>query len=119
MYKKERNLLDYLEDILKECDYLIKKSENLSYNQFIQNEDLMRAFIRSLEIIGEAVKKIPSEFRKKHKHIPWKEIAGMRDILIHDYFGIDYDVVWVTVKEKIPELKKDIYLIYKELTEEQ
>jgi uncharacterized protein with HEPN domain len=65
-----------------------------------------RAVIRSLEIIGEATKKLPLDFRLLHSHIPWSEIAGMRDILIHNYFGVDYDIVWNVIHANIPELKQ-------------
>ncbi len=104
--RKKREIQAYLEDIMKECEYLIKTSEGLTFEKFIEDETLKRAFVRSLELIGEAVKHLPQDFRKKHSDVPWKEIAGMRDILIHEYFGIDYQLVWVTIKEDIPYLKK-------------
>jgi len=68
----------------------------------------MRAFVRSLEIIGEAVKNLPSEFREKYSEIPWKEIAGMRDKLIHEYFGVNYRIVWKIVQQEIPRLKEQV-----------
>ena len=74
----------------------------------------MRAFVRSLEVIGEAVKKIPSDFKEKHTEIPWKEIAGMRDKLIHEYFGVNYKIVWKTVQLEIPRLMEKIENILKE-----
>ncbi len=104
----KRYYQDYINDILEECNYLIDRSRNLSLSKFEKNEDLRRAFIRSLEVIGEAVKKLPEEIKEKNKHIPWKEIAGMRDKLIHDYFGVDYEIIWLTVKEDIPLLKEEI-----------
>jgi uncharacterized protein with HEPN domain len=103
----------YLEHILEECDFLIEKSKNLNYEKFIKDPVLMKAFVRSLEIIVEAVKKIPTSFKEKHKSIPWKEIAGMRDKLIHDYFGVNYKIVWETTIQEIPKLKKDIEEILK------
>lgn len=69
---------------------------------------MKRAFVRSIEIIGEAVKKIPSEFKQKYPRIEWKAMAGMRDKLIHDYFGIDYEIVWDVVTNKIPTLRLKI-----------
>jgi len=101
----KRYYQDYINDILEECYYLINRSKNLTFSEFSQNEDLRRAFIRSLEIIGEAVKKLPDEIKNRDKNIPWKEIAGMRDKLIHDYFGVDYEVIWLTVIQDIPLLK--------------
>lgn len=71
----------------------------------------MRATVRSLEIIGEATKKLPPDFRSKYPLVNWNEMAGMRDVLIHNYFGIDYDVVWNTIKNDIPELKNHLDFI--------
>ena len=105
---------DYLEDILQECNYLLKRSANFTYEEFIENEDLKRAFIRSLEVIGEAAKKIPQEIRDKYPDIPWREIAGMRDKLVHEYFGISYEIVWKTIKEDIPFLERKIEEVLRE-----
>ncbi len=110
----KRIIEDYLEDILKECNYLLDRSRDLTYERFIRDEDLKRAFIRSLEIIGEATKKIPQEIRIKYPDIPWREIAGMRDKLIHEYFGISYEIVWETIKEDIPFLKRKIEEVLRE-----
>ena len=103
----------YLEHILQECEFLVEKSKGISLEDFIENPVLMRAFVRSLEVIGEAVKNLPDEFRKKYPEVPWKEIAGMRDKLIHEYFGVNYRIVWKTVQQEIPKLKEQVEKIMK------
>lgn len=81
---------DYLRHILLETEFLIRQSEGLTLEQFLGDETRLRAFVRSLEIIGEAVKKVPEDFRTHHTSIEWRAMAGMRDRLIHAYFGVDY-----------------------------
>ncbi len=111
----KREIIDYIMDIKNECEYLLPRSASIDYETFISNEDLKKAFVRSLEVIGEAAKQIPDDIRNKYPMIPWKNIAGMRDILIHEYFGIDYRVVWKTVIERIPELGNIINEIIKDI----
>jgi uncharacterized protein with HEPN domain len=98
----------YLLHIIEEADYLLKNSADLDYSGFIEDENLRRSFVRSLEIIGEAVKNLPNEFRDKHPEVEWKKLAGMRDVLIHQYFGVDYKIVWDVLKNQAPDLKKMI-----------
>ncbi len=71
----------------------------------MEDENLRRSFVRSLEIIGEAVKNLPGEFKDEHQDIEWKKIAGMRDMLIHHYFGVNFKIVWDVVKNQVPDLK--------------
>jgi uncharacterized protein with HEPN domain len=87
---------------------LNNQTATLSKEQFLADETRKRAFVRSLEIIGEATKQVPENIRKKYPHIQWRAIAGMRDRLIHGYFGIDYDIVWDVVLNKIPDLQQSI-----------
>ena len=96
---------DYLRHILVEADYLIGHSTGLTFDQFVANETLRRAFVRSLEIIGEAATKIPDDVRAQHPAVEWRAMAGMRDRLIHGYFGVDYDLVWDVVQRRIPEMR--------------
>jgi uncharacterized protein with HEPN domain len=102
---------DYLSHILAEADYLLATSEELTSTDFVTDETLQRAFVRSLEIIGEAAKKVPDSFRVEHPDIEWRAMAGMRDRLIHDYFGVDYEIVWDVVQNHIPELRRQIATI--------
>ncbi len=102
----------FLKHILDEISYIIKETKNLSFNNIINNETLKRALIRSLEIIGEATKNISGEFKQRYPDVEWKEIAGLRDKLIHFYFGVDWDTVWDVIKNKIPELENKIKKCY-------
>jgi uncharacterized protein with HEPN domain len=85
---------DYLRHILAEVEHLLDQSRTLTYERFAADQTLRRAFVRSLEIIGEAVKNLPDEFRASHPEVAWRPIAQMRDRLIHGYFGVDYQLVW-------------------------
>ena len=104
---------EYLKHILDETNYLIKSSKDLEEEKFSRDETLQKAFVRNLEIIGEAVKNLPKEFTQVNTQVDWKSIAGMRDRLIHGYFGIDYEIVWDVVKNEIPILKQQIQGILK------
>jgi uncharacterized protein with HEPN domain len=103
-----------LKHIQDECSYLIAVSHNLEYNVFLEDETLKRAIVRSLEIIGEATKKIPADFKVKWSNIQWKNMAGMRDRLIHDYIGVNYNIVWDVVTNKTPSISVQINQILKE-----
>ena len=88
--------------------YIISVSQRLSKNEFSDDETLKRAITRSLEIIGEASKKVPADFKVKWNTIQWKNMAGKRDRLIHDYIGVNYSIVWDVIKNKIPDLHNQI-----------
>jgi len=110
-----KDITVFLKHILEECNFLMEQSANLTFTSFMEDPILQRAFVRSLEVIGEAVKNIPPELRAKYPKVPWKNVAGMRDILIHKYFGIDYNLVWKVIKESIPLLHKEILKILTDL----
>lgn len=99
---------EFLKHINDECSYIISVSANLTFENFVIDETLKRATVRSLEIIGEAAKKIPADSKVKWHSIQWKNMAGMRDRLIHDYMGVNYTIVWDVIKNKIPEMAKQI-----------
>ncbi len=110
-----REYSDYIEDILnamEKADIFIKE---MGYENFINDEKTVYAVIRALEIIGEATKHIPDEARQNYPEIPWTDMAGMRDVLIHDYVGVDVETVWLTVKDKIPQIKPLIERMVKDL----
>ena len=102
---------DYLRHILLEADYLAGQTAGLSVDEFLNDDTLQRAFVRSLEVIGEAAKKLPDEFRRQHPALELRALAGMRDRLIHGYFGVDYQLVWDVVQTRIPELRTRIRAI--------
>jgi len=100
-------LFHILDSISKIEDFI----EDIDENEFKTNELIQSAVIRQLEIVGEATKQISNNTRKKYTNIPWKDIAGMRDKLIHGYFGVDIDAVWNTIQRDIPILKKHVEII--------
>ncbi len=94
--------------LLDEADYLASMVEELTREQFLQDETAKRAFSRSIEIICEAVKQVPREIRARYAAVEWRMIAGMRDRVIHDYFGIDYDIVWDAAVNNVPQLRSQV-----------
>ena len=101
--------VEYLKHIREESLYIISVTgKGISKEEFLNDETLKRAIVRSLEIIGEATKKIPADFKIKWNNVKWKEMAGMRDRLIHDYMGVNYSIVWDVIINKIPELSAQV-----------
>ncbi len=105
--------LIFLKHILGAITDIEESTKDLSKKEFKENKDVKDATVRRLEIIGEAVKNLPELFKGKYLKIPWKEIAGTRDKIIHHYFGVDLDIVWDIVKKDLLNLKKDIERILK------
>ena len=98
-----RSIEFLIEDILGESMFIIENSD-ISEEAFMYDEIIKRAFVRSLEIIGEASKKLPKEFKSNNHSIHWNKMAGMRNLIVHDYTGIDYSIVWDVIKTDIPQL---------------
>lgn len=105
------SLLDFLRHISHECLYILHVKESKTRAELLDDETISKAIVRSLEIIGEATKKLPDDLKNANPEINWSDIAGMRDILIHNYFGIDYDVVWNTINIDIPALYSQLQII--------
>lgn len=106
--------MDYIEDIIEAMDDAMSFVKGLEYDDFVKEKKTVYAVVRAIEIIGEAVKKIPNDVKKRYPKIPWREMAGMRNKLIHEYFGVDLKRVWKTVKEDIPNLKPQFDKILKD-----
>ena len=100
-----RDTLLYVEDILEAIEKIKRYTEGMDFEDFVVDEKTVDAVIRNLEIIGEAVKNLPEEFKAMHPDLPWREIAGMRDRLIHAYFGADLSIVWYTIKNDLDEIE--------------
>lgn len=112
---KKRDSKDFLQDILNSVNDIEDFVGSMSFEQFAVDKKTVNAVVRSIEIIGEATKNISDSLKEKHKELPWKKMAGMRDRLIHDYVGVDTEILWKAVKENIPPLKRSIEKILKDL----
>ena len=104
----------FLDDILEAIEKIDAYKKGYSYQKFTSNSMMVDAILRNLEIIGEATKKIPADHKNAQPQIPWKKIAGIRDILIHEYFGVNLEIIWDVVINKLPELKEAVKKIKSE-----
>ena len=103
-----RDELMYLQDIVESCDRILRYTSNLTKEQLIEDEKTYDAVVRNLEILGEAAKHVSDELRVKIPNIEWRKISGMRDLLAHAYFGIDNNILWDVIKNKIPHLLESV-----------
>lgn len=110
MKKDPLIFISHIEESINNIENFIK---NISEEKFLKDKLRQSAVVREIEIIGEATKNLPEEFTKKYTNIPWKDIAGMRDKIIHHYFGLDLEEIWKVIKEDIPKLKDEINEILK------
>jgi uncharacterized protein with HEPN domain len=110
---KKREYRDYLQDIYDAINEIATFIKGMTYEDFLKDKKTINAVIRSIEVIGKASKQLPKAVRDKNPSIPWEKMAGMRDKVIHEYFGVDIEIVWKTPKKQIPALKKKIFALLK------
>jgi len=113
----KREIGDYIEDIISAMGKAMDFVKNISYEEFTRDDKTVFAVVRALEIIGEAAKNIPDDIRKNYPLIPWKDMTGMRDKVVHEYFGVKLSIVWRAVKDEIPPLKPMFEKILKDIEE--
>jgi len=111
---KNREYLDYLQDMLENAKLAIGFTAGMNYETFTKDNKTVYAVIRAVEIIGEAASNVPTEIRSKYPSLPWRDIRGMRSKLVHQYFGINMEVVWQTIQEDLPFIVKELKEILKQ-----
>lgn len=110
-----RNSRAFIEEIVESISKIERYTEGLNFEKFQNNEMVIDAILRNLEVIGEAARRIPDEVRNKHKDIPWKRMIGLRNIVIHEYFGVDLSIIWKIATENLPQTKSLISGLLKDL----
>ena len=108
----------YIKDILDCIERVEEFVGDMNFDEFLADDKTSSAVVRKLEIIGEATKNIPKSITQKYDEVPWKEMARMRDKIIHFYFGVDYEIVWNVIKERLPEIKPTILQILEDMKKE-
>jgi uncharacterized protein with HEPN domain len=106
----QRDARTYLDDIVEACDKVSRYTAAMTLDAFRTDEKTVDAVVRNLEVIGEAAKKVPDDLRSQLPDVDWQRIAGLRDVLIHQYFGIDLEIVWDVVRTKVPLLRERVAL---------
>jgi len=111
-----RDMRVYVQDMIESIEIIGEYTQSLTEEEFYRNRQVQDAVLRRLEIIDEAVKNIDEDFRNRYAEIPWKKIAGLRDVLIHEYFGVNMKRVWLVIKVDLPALKSEISKIWKDIS---
>ena len=111
MSSVKREFILYLEDMLQSMERIEEYLGELDFRKFKMNYLVVDAIIRNFEIIGEASKKIPSDIQEKYPEIPWRKMYGLRNLIAHEYFGIDYEMIWEIAKNNLPENRNDLAII--------
>ena len=103
-----RDYRQWLEDILESCGKILRFTSRMSFDEFVEDEKTYDAVVRNLEIIGEAAKNVPDDIRLRYPGIEWRKIGGLRDVIAHEYFGIDNDIVWDIIQNKVESLQEEV-----------
>ncbi|MDH7577976.1 MAG: DUF86 domain-containing protein [Bacillota bacterium] len=117
--KSKRVYTDYLRDMIEYAGKAVQFMQGVAFNDFQGNDEKIFAVVRALEVIGEAARHIPRSLRDKYPQVPWRKIIGMRDKVVHDYFGVDLEVVWRTVHEELPKMQKAVSQVLADMEAEE
>jgi len=112
---KKRDYGDFVQDILDSINDVENFIDGMEFEDFIKDKKTIYSVVRAIEIIGEAAKNVPEQIRTKYPDVPWKQMAGMRDKLIHEYFGVDLEIIWETAKDDVPRLKTAVSKVFEDM----
>jgi uncharacterized protein with HEPN domain len=115
----ERDSKVYIEDILESLELIAEYVDGVIEEEFRSDQQLQDAVIRRFEIVGEAAKQVPESFRNKYPYVPWRTLAGLRDVLIHQYFGVSIDRIWKMVENELNKTINDVFRVVRDLTKKK